>query len=107
LLRPIATPETVTLHPRRQLETLCSKQGLEMNLQSFQSEETVEARVYINEVLVASSRHHESTVARRLAAFKVRFGHLQYENVVIILTFCEKGMQFGDSVCYPLCRVQY
>lgn len=73
LLSPLATPETVMLHPRRMLEALCQKQNLQMELQTIKLEGTMEARVYIREICVAISQHYEATVARRLAAFTVTF----------------------------------
>lgn len=69
LLSPLATPKTVMRHPRRLLEALCHKQDLKLELQTIQLEGAVEARVYINQICVANSKHYEPTVARRLAAF--------------------------------------
>ena len=77
LLGPLATPETVMLHPRRILETLCQKQDLQVELQTIKLEGTMEARVFISEICVAISQHYESTVARRLAAFTVSFFKFQ------------------------------
>lgn len=71
LLSPLATPKTVMRHPRRLLEALCHKQDLKLELQTIQLEGAVEARVYINQICVANSKHYEPTVARRLAAFTV------------------------------------
>ena len=66
------------LHPRRILEALCQKQGLQMDLQTIKLEGTMEARVYISEICVAISQHYESTVARRLAAFTVTFSKFEH-----------------------------
>lgn len=73
LLSPLATSETVMRHPRRLLEIFCRKQDLQLELRTIKLEETMEARVYINQMCVASSQHYDSTVARRLAAFTVTF----------------------------------
>jgi hypothetical protein len=71
LLQPLATPETVMLHPRRQLESLCLNQGWHLEVQSSQQDGIVQAHVFINRILLGSSQSKERNVARRLAAFKV------------------------------------
>jgi endoribonuclease Dicer len=70
LLQPLATPETVMLHPRRQLESLCLNQGWHLEVQSSQQDGIVQAHVFINRILLGSSQSKERNVARRLAAFK-------------------------------------
>ncbi|KAH8941689.1 hypothetical protein BDL97_14G057500 [Sphagnum fallax] len=70
LLQPLATPETVMLHPLRQLEILCQKQGRKLDVQSEQSNGVVQAHVFIDCILLGTSQNKERNVARRLAACK-------------------------------------
>ncbi len=59
------------LHPLRQLEILCQKQGRKLDVRSEQSNGVVQAHVFIDCILLGTSQNKERNVARRLAAFKV------------------------------------
>jgi hypothetical protein len=59
------------LHPLRQLEILCQKQGRKLDVQSEQSNGVVQAHVFIDCILLGTSQNKERNVARRLAACKV------------------------------------
>jgi hypothetical protein len=59
------------LHPLRQLEILCQKQGRKLDVRSEQSNGVVQAHVFIDCILLGTSQNKERNVARRLAACKV------------------------------------
>ncbi|KAG6554942.1 hypothetical protein Mapa_003526 [Marchantia paleacea] len=68
LLEPLATPLTVTLHPIKQLETLCLQRGWNLSIHVNCTEGFVQAQVIINELVMGNSQSEDKKVARRLAA---------------------------------------
>lgn len=106
LLQPLATPETVMLHPLRQLEILCQKQGRKLDVRSEQSNGVVQAHVFIDCILLGTSQNKERNVARRLAACKVdwcvntplAFCRL-FSPYALCLWFCQSFL----CICISLC----
>ncbi|CAM6111398.1 unnamed protein product [Calypogeia fissa] len=68
LLEPLATPLTVTLHPIKQLETLCVEKGWSLKIHVNHLEKCVQAEVWINESVMGNWQNEDKKVARRLAA---------------------------------------
>ncbi|KAJ7553121.1 hypothetical protein O6H91_06G085000 [Diphasiastrum complanatum] len=70
LLEPLATPETVSLHPTKHLELYCTEKGWQFELQCVPCDGIVQVNAVVNNVIVGSSQNEEKRVARRLAAMK-------------------------------------
>lgn len=75
LLEPLATPLTVTVHPIKQLETLCVEKGWALKIHVNHLEKYVQAEVWINESVIGNSQNENKKVARRLAATMVLIGY--------------------------------
>ncbi|KAL3691781.1 hypothetical protein R1sor_005432 [Riccia sorocarpa] len=70
LLEPLATPFTVSQHPVKELETLCIERGWKLTILVSCTENSVEAKVIINELVLGNSQNEDKKIARRLAATK-------------------------------------
>ncbi|KAJ7535020.1 hypothetical protein O6H91_12G015000 [Diphasiastrum complanatum] len=69
LLQPLVTPETLSIHPVRELQELCQKEAEGLEYRASRVGDMVAVNVFVNGNRIGSAQHLQEKVAKKLAAW--------------------------------------